>query len=46
MAVLRILGYRAYALKFGYVAWKKEKPTEAMQGVIDNAAKKNYPVEQ
>lgn len=46
MTVLRVLGYRAFALKFGYVAWKKEKPTEAMLAAIDNASKKNYPSEQ
>ena len=46
MSALRVLGYRAFALKFGYVAWKKEKPTEAMLAVIDNASKKNYPSEQ
>ncbi len=46
MTVLRMLGYRAFALKFGYVAWKKAKPTEAMVAVIDNASKKNYPVEE
>jgi rhodanese-related sulfurtransferase len=46
LTVLRLLGYRAFALKFGYVAWKKEKPTDAMLAVIDNAAKKNYPTEQ
>ena len=45
LTVLRLLGYKAFALKFGYVAWKKEKPTEAMLAVIDNAAKKNYPSE-
>ena len=46
MTVLRLLGYRAFALKFGYIAVKKEKPTEAVLGVIDNAAKKNYPIER
>ena len=46
MTVLRMLGYRAYALKFGYVAWKREKPTEAVLAAIDNASKKNYIVEQ
>lgn len=45
LSVLRLLGYRAFALKFGYVAWKKGKPTEAMLAVIDNASKKNYPTE-
>lgn len=46
LTVLRMLGYKAYALKFGYVAWKKEKPTDAMLAAIENASKKNYPVEQ
>lgn len=46
LTVLRMLGYKAYALKLGYVAWKKEKPTDAMQAIIDNASKKNYPVEK
>lgn len=46
LTVLRLLGYKAFALKYGYVAWKKEKPTDAMLGVIDNASKKNYPVEK
>ncbi len=46
LTVLRMLGYRAYALKFGYIAWKKEKPTDAVLSVIDNASKKNYPVER
>ncbi len=45
MTVLRMLGYRAFALKFGYIAWKKEKPTDMVLGIIDNAAKKNYPIE-
>ncbi|MGE5300981.1 MAG: rhodanese-like domain-containing protein [Acidobacteriota bacterium] len=46
MTVLGMLGYRAFALKFGYIAWKKEKPTDIVLGVIDNAARKNYPIER
>ena len=46
MTVLRMLGYRAFALKFGYIAWKREKPTEVVLGVIDNASRKTYPIEQ
>jgi len=46
LMVLRMMGYKAYALKFGYVAWKKEKPTEMMMSVIDNADKKNYLIER
>lgn len=46
MEVLRMLGYKAYAMKFGYAAWKKEKPTGAILAALDNADKANYPVEQ
>lgn len=46
VAALRMLGYKAYAMKFGYVAWKKEKPTDAMLAVISNADAKAYPVEK
>lgn len=44
--MLRMLGYKAFALKFGYIAWKKEKPTDSVLGIIDNAEKKNYPIER
>ena len=46
MAVLGMLGYRAYALKFGYISWARAMPTDFVLGLIDNAAKKNYPVER
>lgn len=46
MESLRMLGYKAYALKFGYAAWKKEKPSEAMLAALGNADNANYPVEQ
>ncbi len=45
LAVLRMLGYKAYGLKFGYMAWKKEKPTEMTLKAIENAEAKKYPVE-
>jgi hypothetical protein len=46
ITILRMLGYRAFGLKFGYIAWKKDKPADVLLGVIDNAARKNYPVER
>jgi rhodanese-related sulfurtransferase len=46
LSALRMMGYKAFALKFGYMAWKNEKPTEAALGVLDNASKKSYPVEK
>ena len=46
LTVLRMLGYKAYGLKFGYAAWKKEKPTEVILSALKNADQANYPVEQ
>jgi rhodanese-related sulfurtransferase len=46
LGALRMMGYNAYALKFGYAAWKKEKPSEAMAAALANADAKNYPVEK
>ncbi|MBI5641582.1 MAG: rhodanese-like domain-containing protein [Nitrospirae bacterium] len=42
---LRILGYEAYTLAFGYASWlKKSGGAEQMKAVTDRANKKNYPV--
>lgn len=46
LIVLRMLGYKAYGLKFGYAAWKKEKPSDVMASALKNADQANYPVEQ
>ena len=46
MAVLGMLGYKVHALKFGYISWAKAMPTDFVLGLIDNAAKKNCPVER
>ncbi len=45
LTVLRMLGFKAFGLKFGYMAWKKETPTDVTLGVIQSAARKNYPIE-
>ncbi|MBI5057540.1 MAG: rhodanese-like domain-containing protein [Nitrospirae bacterium] len=44
---LRMLGYDAYTLLFGYASWiKGYAGGEAMTGTINKAAAKNYPIEQ
>jgi len=47
VAGLRMLGYEAYTLLFGYVSWIKEYGGgDAIKSIIDKAAAKNYPLEQ
>lgn len=44
---LRMLGYEAYTLLFGYAAWIKEYGGgEAMKSIINKAAERNYSLEQ
>lgn len=44
---LRVLGYDAYTLLFGYTAWIKDYPAgEAINSIINKASVKNYPIEQ
>lgn len=44
LAVLRMLGYRAYALKWGYMAWKTAPPTAMTLKAIEGAIQTSYPV--
>jgi rhodanese-related sulfurtransferase len=47
MLVLRALGYDAYTMAFGHAAWiKGYLGAELMRKAIQNAGKKNFPVEQ
>ena len=47
VAGLRMLGYDAYTMIFGYAAWIKDYiGGEAMKSTIDKASQKNYPLEQ
>jgi rhodanese-related sulfurtransferase len=47
VAGLRMLGYDAYTMIFGYAAWIKDYiGGEAMKSTINKAAQKNYPLEQ
>jgi rhodanese-related sulfurtransferase len=42
---LRALGYDAWTMSFGYSAWiKNYRGGQLMQGAIQNAAAKNYPI--
>lgn len=44
---LRMLGYDAYAMSFGYAAWIKGFiGGQAMKSIVGKAATKNYPVEK
>ncbi len=46
VTVLRLLGYNAYAMKWGYMSWKVAPPTALTLGEINGAITKNYPVEK
>ena len=44
---LRMLGYDAYTMAFGYAAWiKNYRGGEVMKKAIEKAATKSYPVEK
>lgn len=44
LTVLRLLGYDAYALKWGYMAWSPTGPTAATLDAINGSITKGYPV--
>jgi rhodanese-related sulfurtransferase len=46
LTVLRMLGYRAYGLKWGYMSWKTATPTGLTLKAIDGSILNNYPVEK
>lgn len=47
MLALRSLGYNAYTMSFGYASWiKGYLGANLMQQAIQNAAAKNFPVQQ
>jgi rhodanese-related sulfurtransferase len=46
VTVLRMLGYNAYAMKWGYMAWRPAPPTAATLDQIGASMTKNYPVEK
>jgi rhodanese-related sulfurtransferase len=44
LTVLRLLGYKAYAMKWGYMAWSPAPPTAATLDAINGSITKGYPV--
>ena len=46
VTALRLLGYKAYAMKWGYMAWKVAPPTGSTLDEISAAIANDYPVEK
>lgn len=46
LTVLRMLGYRAYGLRWGYTSWKTATPTGMTLKAIEGSILNNYPVEK
>ncbi|MCC6852850.1 MAG: rhodanese-like domain-containing protein [Comamonadaceae bacterium] len=46
VTALRLLGYRAYAMKWGYMAWKVAPPTGSTLDEISAAIANDYPIEK
>jgi rhodanese-related sulfurtransferase len=46
VAALRMMGYKAYAMRFGYMAWSPAPPTGVALEAISASYGKNYPVEK
>ena len=46
VAALRMMGYKAYAMKWGYMAWSPAPPTALTLEAINGSITKGYPVEK
>jgi rhodanese-related sulfurtransferase len=46
LTVLRLLGYDAYAMKWGYMGWTPAPPTGAALDAISGSMTKGYPVQK
>lgn len=46
LTVLRMLGYKAYDMKWGYMSWKTLPPTGLTLKAIEGSILNNYPVEK
>jgi rhodanese-related sulfurtransferase len=46
LTVLRLMGYDAYAMKWGYMAWNTAPPTAATLDAVNGAITKGYPVQK
>ena len=45
LTVLRMLGYKAYGLKWGYMSWHEAPPTDLTLKAIEESKSGKYPVE-
>lgn len=46
VTALRLLGYKAYAMKWGYMSWQAAAPTAATLAEIQKSITAGYPVEK
>jgi rhodanese-related sulfurtransferase len=46
LSALRLLGYRAYDMKWGFSAWKVAGPTALTLGAIEGSITNTYPLEK
>jgi rhodanese-related sulfurtransferase len=46
LSVLRMLGYRAFDMKWGYSSWKVAGPTGATLKAIEGSISNNYPIQK
>lgn len=46
LSALRLLGYRAYDMKWGFSSWKVAGPTALTLGAIEGSISGNYPIEK
>jgi rhodanese-related sulfurtransferase len=46
LTVLRLLGYDAYAMKWGYMAWAPAPPTGSTLDAINGSITKGYPLQK
>ena len=46
LTVLRMLGYNAYAMKWGYMSWKTAMPSGLTLKAIEGSISNSYPIEK
>lgn len=46
LSVLRMLGYKAFDMKWGYMSWKTMPPTGLTLKAIEGSILNNYPIEK
>jgi rhodanese-related sulfurtransferase len=46
VAALRMLGYKAYGMRWGYMSWQPAPPSEVTMNVINRTYTKAYPIEK